>query len=264
MSQFVTFPELNKKNIRFFKLLIGLLVIFTLVLFAGENISNVKALVGENYSDSLPIYSVNTEEKVVAITFDAAWGDEDLDEILEILDAHNCKATFFVTGDWASRYPQAIEKIHKQGHDLGNHGANHKHMTTLSQEEMISEIEDCHTIIKAMTGIDMELFRPPYGDYNENVILTAKMCKYYSIQWDVDSLDWKDYGVESIINTVCQHKNLQNGSIILLHNGSKYTASALDKLLTQLEAQGYSFVPVSQLIYKENYSIDHTGKQYKE
>ncbi len=263
MSGFVTFPELNRKNIGFLKVLIGLMVVFTIVLFAGENISSVKAIIGEDYADSLPIYSVETEDKVVAITFDAAWGDEDLEEIISILDKHNCKATFFVTGDWATRYPEAIEKIYKQGHDLGNHGANHKHMTSLSQDEMIAEIEDCHNIIKAMTGIDMTLFRPPYGDYNENVILTAKLCKYYSVQWDVDSLDWKDYGVESIINTVCGHKNLRNGSIILLHNGSTYTAQALDELLTQLENQGYSFLPVSELIYKEAYSIDHTGRQYK-
>lgn len=263
MSQFVTFPELNRKNISFLKVLIGVLVIFTMVLFAGENIESVKAIMGENYADSLPIYSVDTEEKVVSLTFDAAWGDEDLDEILSILDEHNCKATFFVTGDWATRYPDAIEKIYKQGHDLGNHGANHKHMTTLGQNDMIKEIEDCHNIVKAMTGVDMNLFRAPYGDYNENVVLTAALCEYYTIQWDVDSLDWKDYGVESIINTVCRHKNLQNGSIILLHNGSTYTAQALDGLLNGLENQGYSFVPVSELIYKDEYSIDHTGRQYK-
>lgn len=263
MSKYVTFPELNKKNIGFLKVLIGLLVIFTMVLFVGENIADVKAIMGENYADSLPIYSVETEEKVVSLTFDAAWGDEDLDEILSILDNHNCKATFFVTGDWATRYPDAIEKIYKQGHDLGNHGANHKHMTMLSQDEMTEEIKDCHNIIKAMTGIDMDLFRAPYGDYNENVVLTAKLSGYYTIQWDVDSLDWKDYGVDSIINTVCAHKNLRNGSIILLHNGSKYTASALDALLTNLEGQGYSFVPVSQLIYKDDYSVDHTGRQFK-
>lgn len=263
MSQFVTFPELNRKNVSFLKILIGLMVVFTIVIFAGENIESVKAVIGEDYSDSIPIYSVETEDKVVAITFDAAWGDEDLEEILSVLDKHDCKATFFVTGDWATRYPAAIEKIYKHGHDLGNHGANHKHMTSLSQEGMVEEIEACHNIIKAMTGIDMILFRPPYGDYNENVVLTAKLCDYYTVQWDVDSLDWKDYGVESIINTVCDHKNLQNGSIILLHNGSTYTAQALDELLTQLENQGYSFLPVSELIYKEDYSVDHTGRQYK-
>ena len=221
------------------------------------------AYMGENYQDSLPIYSVDTDEKVVSITFDAAWGDEDLDDILKILDEHGCKAAFFVTGDWATRYPEAIDKIYKNGHDIGNHGANHKHMTSLSREEMISEIEGCHNIIKTMTGMDMTLFRAPYGDYNESVVLAAKSEKYNIVQWDVDSLDWKDYGSHAIISTVCNHKALQNGSIILLHNGSQYTCQALDELLTNLETQGYGFVPLSQLIYTEDYTIDHSGRQHK-
>lgn len=263
MGKVKDFPELNNKEVFHFKILIILMLVLAIVICVSDNAEKIMAAIGEHYEDTLPIYSVETEEKVVSITFDAAWGDEDLDQILEILDAHNCKATFFVTGDWASRYPDAIKKIHQNGHDIGNHGANHKHMTTLSREEIIEEIQGCHNIIKSLIGEDMILFRPPYGDYNESVIMTAKAEGYYSVQWDVDSLDWKDYGVESIVSIVCEHKSLKNGSIILLHNGSKYTAAALDALLTNLESQGYSFVPASQLIYKEDYNIDHTGRQYK-
>lgn len=258
-----SFPELEKNNIRILKIIIIIMLALAIGVCLFDNRNAVMTLAGEHYEDTLPIYSVETDEKVVAITFDAAWGDEDLDDILAILEKHNCKATFFVTGDWATRYPEAIQKIWKSGHDLGNHGANHKHMTQLSREEMLSEIEGCHTIIKTMTGMDMKLFRAPYGDYNERVILAARAEDYYTIQWDVDSLDWKDYGVESIIDKVCNHKSLQNGSIILLHNGSKYTRDALDRLLTGLEDQGYTFVPVSELIYTENYSIDHAGRQYQ-
>lgn len=258
-----SFPELRKKEINIFKLIIAALIALTIGICINDNRNRVLALVGENYADSLPIYSVDTDDKVVSVTFDAAWGDEDLDDILKILEEHNCKATFFVTGDWATRYPDAIKKIHQSGHDLGNHGANHKHMTQLSREEMLAEIEGCHTIIKTMTGADMTLFRAPYGDYSESVVLAAKSMDYYTIQWDVDSLDWKDYGVESIIKTVCEHKDLRNGSILLLHNGSKYTCQALDRLLTGLEEKGYSFVPVSELIYTEDFRIDHTGRQYK-
>lgn len=250
----------NKKQ---YKIVILILLAFTICFFICDNKNAVLAVIGEHYEDSIPIYSVETDQKVVAVTFDAAWGDEDLDDILEILDKHNCKATFFVTGDWATRYPEAISKIHKYGHDLGNHGANHKHMTSLSREEMISELEGCQTIIKAMTGVEMNLFRAPYGDYDERVVLNAKACGYETIQWDVDSLDWKDYGVNSIIDKVCNHKSLQNGSIILLHNGSKYTRDALDGLLIGLEEKGYAFLPVSKLIYKDNYSVDHTGRQKK-
>ena len=255
------FTRLTYRELGALKLIIALALALTIGICMFEYKDEVLAIVGEHYEDSLPIYSVETDKKVVSITFDAAWGDEDLDQILSILDKHNCKATFFVTGEWATKYLEAIKKINNNGHDIGNHGAKHKHMTGLSREEMLEEIEGCHTIIKTLTGKDMTLFRAPYGDYNESVILAAKVKDYYTIQWDVDSLDWKDYGRDSIIQKVCENKNLRNGSIILLHNGAKYTAEALDDVLCGLEEKGYSFVPVSELIYKKNYTIDHTGRQ---
>ena len=120
-----------------------------------------------------------------------------------------------------------------------------------------------HERVKELTGVEMQLFRPPYGDYDDEVVRTAQECGYYPIQWSVDSLDWKDYGVQSIIDTVLNHKDLKNGAIILCHNGAKYTAQALEQLLTGLEEQGYQIVPVSELIYKEDYHMDVTGRQIK-
>lgn len=107
----------------------------------------------------------------------------------------------------------------------------------------------------------MFLFRPPYGDYDNDVIKKAYQCGYYPIQWDVDSLDWKDYGVDSIIKTVTEHKHLGNGSIILCHNGAKYTAEALETLIIALQGQGYEFVPISQLIYRDNFYMKADGTQ---
>lgn len=246
---------------KYIKGIIGILLCFVIVYSSIKEYHTYQA-VSASVMNEIPIYCVETNgEKEICLTFDAAWGDEDLDEILAILEAHNAKATFFVTGDWASRFPEAIQKINDAGHELGNHGANHKHMPTLSKEEMLAEIEECHRTVYAITGKDMTLFRAPYGDWSEEVVATAKEAGYYSINWDVDSLDWKDYGVESIIDKVCNHKDLSGGSIILLHNGSTYTKDALDTLLTNLEVQGYSFVTVSELIYKDNYTIDHAGKQ---
>ena len=120
-----------------------------------------------------------------------------------------------------------------------------------------------HNRVKELTGYEMFLFRPPYGDYDNHVITNAEDCGYYAIQWDVDSLDWKDYGTESIIQTVCNHKHLGNGSIILCHNGAKYTASALDTMLSNLEQAGYTVVPVSELIYRDDYYLDTEGRQHK-
>ena len=213
--------------------------------------------------NELPIYCVDTGQPVVALTFDSAWGTEDLEEILSILEKHNAPATFFVTGDWVRKNPDAILSIDRAGHEIGNHGNSHKHMPQLSADEMRNEIRLCHNAVYDLIHKNMTLFRAPYSDWNNSVVETARTMGYYSINQSVDSLDWKDYGVDSIIRTVCEHKNLENGSIILLHNGSTYTKDALDTLLTNLENQGYSFVKVSSLIYTTDYELDHTGKQIK-
>lgn len=209
----------------------------------------------------LPIYCVEVHEPKIALTFDAAWGNEDTAEILEILAKHNIKVTFFMTGGWVEAYPEDVKSILAAGHDLGNHSENHKNMSQLSDSEKKRELMEVHNKVKELTGYEMFLFRPPYGDYDNAVIKTAQTCGYFSIQWDVDSLDWKDYGVDAIIKTVCENPHLGSGSIILCHNGAKYTAQALDTMINRLKEKGYEFVPVSQLIYRENYHMDQEGRQ---
>lgn len=212
----------------------------------------------------LPIYCVQTEEPKIALTFDAAWGNEDTPKIMEILKKHNIKVTFFMTGGWVDTYPDDVKRILAEGHDLGNHSQNHKNMSQLSDAEKETELMSVHNKVKELTGYEMFLFRPPYGDYDSAVISTARKCGYYAIQWDVDSLDWKDYGVESILKTVTENEHLGNGSIILCHNGAKYTAQALDTMITTLKDAGYTFVPLSELIYKEKYHMDHEGRQMRD
>ncbi|MCM1038752.1 MAG: polysaccharide deacetylase family protein [Roseburia sp.] len=209
----------------------------------------------------LPIYCVETEKPQIALSFDAAWGNDDTAKILKILKDHNVKVTFFMTGGWVESYPDDVKAILADGHDLGNHSQNHKNMSQLSDGECEEELMSVHNKVLELTGYEMFLFRPPYGDYDNDVINVAKKCGYYPIQWDVDSLDWKDYGVDSIIKTVTEHKHLGNGSIILCHNGAKFTAEALDALITTLQEKGYELVPISQLIYKDNYHLDHEGRQ---
>jgi polysaccharide deacetylase family sporulation protein PdaB len=223
--------------------------------------NNAVATSGSASSRELPIYCVETDKPQIALTFDAAWGNEDTTQIMEILRKHDIKVTFFMTGGWVDSYPDDVKMILAEGHDLGNHSQNHKNMSQLSDSEKEKELMTVHDKVKELTGYEMFLFRPPYGDYDNAVVKTAKKCGYYTIQWDVDSLDWKDYGVDSIIKTVTQHKHLGNGSIILCHNGAKYTAEALDTMITTLKSQGYEFVPLSQLIYKDNYYMNHEGRQ---
>ncbi len=233
-----------------------------LVLVGSVRFGNATAQTSSRAGDrELPIYSVDTDKKQVGLSFDAAWGNEDTQQILDILAKHDVHVTFFMTGGWVSAYPEDVKRIQAAGHDLGNHSENHKNMSQLSKEECISELMEVHNKVKELTGVEMTLFRPPYGDYDNEVILTAQECGYYPIQWSVDSLDWKNYGIQSILDTVLQHKDLGAGAIILCHNGAEYTAQALDALLTGLKEQGYEVVPISELIYKENYHMDHTGRQ---
>ena len=227
-------------------------------LLSDNNKINGNHLVGDR---QLPIYCVKTDKKQVALSFDAAWGNEDTKVLMDILAKYNVKVTFFMTGEWVEKYPEDVKYITEQGHDLGNHSMTHPQMSKLSEAKIREEIQAVHDKVKELTGIEMELFRPPFGDYDNEVITTLADMGYYTIQWDVDSLDWKDYGVDAIIKTVCKHKNLKNGSIILMHNGAKYTPKALESVITGLLDQGYELVPISRLIIRENYHLDHTGMQ---
>ncbi len=209
----------------------------------------------------LPIYCVETDKKQVALSFDAAWGNEDTQILMDILAKYNVKVTFFMTGEWVEKFPEDVKYIAEQGHDLGNHSMSHPQMSKLSEAEIREELQAVHDKVKELTGIEMDLFRPPYGDYDNELITTATDMGYYTIQWDVDSLDWKDYGVASIIKTVCENKHLKNGSIILMHNGATYTPDALEAVITGLQDQGYEIVPISQLIIRGDYHLDHTGMQ---
>lgn len=209
----------------------------------------------------VPIYNVQTDESKIALTFDSAWGAEDIDSILTTLKNENIKATFFVLGQWAEKYPDVIKRIADEGHDVANHSDTHPHITSLSYEEIKNEIKNANEKIETISGKKNDLFRAPYGEYNDNVIKAAEELGFYTIQWDVDSLDWKNPGKDAIINRVVD--KCKNGSIILMHNGTEQTANALPDMIKKLKEKGFEFVPTSELIYKDGYTIDHAGMQIK-
>ena len=209
----------------------------------------------------LPIYNVDTKEKKIAISFDASWGDDKTDEILKILDKYNVKATFFVVGAWVDQYPDKLKIMYEKGHEIGNHSNRHPMMPIISKEEMTKEIDTTDAKIMAITGEETTLFRCPSGEYNNLVIETVESTNHYCIQWDVDSIDWKEQGAEIEYNRII--KNAKPGSILLFHNNAKYTPQNLPKILQYFKSQGYTFVKVSDLIYKNNYYIDGAGKQIK-
>ncbi len=247
------------------------LVVLSVILLSGiaisygqKTLSTTTSTTSGSYiaNKKLPIYCVDKKEKKVALSFDAAWGNDDTRKILDILKKKKVHVTFFMTGGWIEKYPEDVKAIQKAGHELGNHSENHKQMSKLSAEQCKEEIMKPHEKVKELTGVDMKVFRPPYGDYNDTLIDTVKECNYSAIQWDVDSLDWKDYGVDSILNTVLNHKHLGNGSIILCHNGAKYTAEALEQLIDGLQEKGFELVKMSDLIYSGNYEMDTEGRQH--
>ncbi len=208
----------------------------------------------------LPIYSVNTNNNKLAISFDATWGTNLTDEILSILDEYNVKTTFFLAGYWVDKHPQYVIRIAQGGHEIGNHSYSHPHMNSLAFNEIVKELEKNHAMIYDLTQQDSFLFRPPFGEYNNTVIKAADSLGYYTIQWSVDSLDWKNTTVDQIYQRVMQ--NIKAGDIVLFHNAAPSTPDALRRIIPQLLARDYEIVPVSELIYRENYYIDHNGTQH--
>lgn len=173
--------------------LASLLLLLTSICFYPQTVATVSTKIHTN-SKELPIYCVDTESPKIALSFDAAWGNEDTSKILEILKKNDVRATFFMTGGWIEKYPDDVKAIAAAGHDLGNHSENHKQMSQLSAEQCKEELMTPHEKVKQLTGVDMILFRPPYGDYNDTLIQTSKECGYYPIQWDVDVYDIVERG----------------------------------------------------------------------
>lgn len=154
-------------------------------------VTKASAVVSASVERKLPIYCVDTEKKQIAVSFDAAWGADDTDELLRILRENDVKATFFLCGYWVEKYPEEVKKIAADGHDLGNHSATHPHMSQISAEQISQELQSCHQSVKELTGLEMELFRPPFGEYDNHVIETATANGYYTVQWDVDTYEIK-------------------------------------------------------------------------
>ncbi|MBQ7124463.1 MAG: polysaccharide deacetylase family protein [Oscillospiraceae bacterium] len=208
----------------------------------------------------LPIYSVETEEKEIAVTFNCAWSAEDIPEILEVLERYDAKATFFILGQWAKDNPSAVKMIADAGHEIGTHSNTHPDMAKLSPEEIRNELYRSCKYIEEAGGGKPKFFRAPSGSYSNELVKTAMEQGFMTIQWDIDSRDWKDVEPEKMTENVT--KNAGKGSIILFHAGKENTLSALPAILEILDNSGYDFVGISELVYSENYTVDHTGRQY--
>ena len=218
------------------------------------------ALVGVAASKrELPIYCVQQEKPVVAISFDAAWGNEDTQTLIDILAEYGVSTTFFVVGDWVEKYPESVAALHEAGHEVMNHSSSHAHFSKLSSGEIKADVSACNRKIEAITGVSPTLFRCPYGEYDDHVIQAIHELGMNAVQWDVDSLDWKGISAQEIQRRVLE--KVQPGSIVLFHNAAENTPEALPGILEGLQSEGYTVVPVSQILLKGDSFIDASGRQ---
>ncbi len=227
---------------------------------AYVSMQGAPALMAAVTTRELPVYNVATEEKVISISFDAAWGRANTEEILNILDRYDVKTTFFLVGFWAEKHPDLVQELIARGHEIGNHSATHPHMAQLSKAQIREELRRCSDLVASITGKPTTLFRPPYGEYNDDVVRVSREEGYACVQWSVDSLDWKNLGTQHMIRQCT--KDISPGDIVLFHNDSKYILEALPQILEYYTQAGYKIIPVSQLLLEGETWIDHAGKQH--
>lgn len=259
------FCEAKMKFVVIRKSLIAVAVAFCLLL--GVYIAPIQqngSVAGVFFGNSgrkVPIYCVDTQEKHIAISFDAAWGADKTQDIMTVLKEYGVGATFFLVGFWVKEYPQMVKNIADNGFEIGTHTNTHPDMCKLSQEDMRQELETSTKLITDITGGKVELFRAPFGSYNNTLIDTAQSLGLVTIQWSLDGLDWKGTSAKEITSRVLG--KVKPGDIILFHNNSDHIVEALPMILDRLKMQGYTITCISDLILKDNYTIDHAGVQKK-
>ncbi len=249
---------MKRKNLGTITLVILFISLF-LICATGNSTLQVANVYFNIKTKKLPIYSVQTTEKKVAISFDAAWGADKTNEIMNICEEYGVNATFFLVGFWVEDYPEVACSIAERGFEIGLHSSTHPDMCNLTSKQMEQELVKNQEIIQAVCGVEANLFRPPYGSYNNTLIDLCKSLKIKAIQWSVDSLDWKGLSASELAGRVCSRS--KEGSIVLFHNNSDNIVAGLRLVLEYYKNNGYKVVPVGELIYHEHYTINQQGTQ---
>lgn len=200
----------------------------------------------EDQEELTELKELDPSGKYVAFTFDDGPHPNVTPRILQTLKEYDIRATFFMLGNRVKNYPNIAKQVADNGHEIGNHTYSHPNLKKSTTQQIIEEIHSTNEIITLTTGIEPTLFRPPYGNYTNEVLEYAKTNGYSTILWSVDSLDWKSRNVSSINRMVTQHTT--NGSIVLMHDIHAATADALLQLIQTLQTEGYQFVTVSELL----------------
>jgi probable sporulation protein (polysaccharide deacetylase family) len=191
-----------------------------------------------------PVFHGNPNQPQVALACNVFWGEEYLPDMLKTLDENNLHITFFIGGSWANKYPDIVKELANRGHELGNHTYSHPHPNTLSKEKNKEQIVKTEELVASLTGIKTNLYAPPYGEYNNTVLLAAQELDYTTIMWSIDTIDWKRPPPEVIQDRVL--KKLHNGAIILMHPTAP-TAQALPGLIAEIKKRGYTITTITDV-----------------
>jgi len=241
---------------------IAMAIIFAAGIIYSEQ-QNISVFTGEQQPKA--IYSVKTDKKLIALTFDISWGDKRAEPILKILEDKGVKkATFFLSSPWSKSHTDIVDRIKKGGYEIGSHGHKHVNYSSLNDDEIRKQISAAHTILTDITGKGPKLIRMPNGDFDKRVLRIAGELGYSVIQWDTDSQDWMNPGTDKIINRVVSKAH--PGDIVLLHASDTclQTHEALPIIIDELRAKGYEFVTVSEMLnqteVKNNEVQDSMGR----
>lgn len=249
----------------FVKKTLLLVVVASILIVIATSLNIVGLPVSATYlnikTKLLPIYSVQTSENKLAISFDAAWGADKTREIMAICDSYNIKATFFLVGFWIEKYPEMVKEIYNNGFEIGIHSMTHPDMTRLSRSEIKQELSENMRLIEDLTNYTPKLFRPPYGYYNNTLIEVCDELGLSCIEWSVDSLDWKGLSASELSGRVIERAT--NGSIVLFHNNSDNILEGLKMTLEHFKTQNINVVPIGELIYYNDFTINTQGIQIK-
>lgn len=253
------FLVFKKRNILFY----GFVIVMIVALIATISVSSVAGVYFGKTTRKIPVYSVAVpdDDKVIALTFDAAWGADKTLKIIEILKEYDAKATFFLVGFWIDKYPEEVKAIAEAGFDIGNHSENHLNMPRLSSDKIVEEILSVNEKVKGLTGTTPVYFRAPFGDYDNGLMTCIEDLGMVGVQWSIDSLDWKGLGVKEITGRILP--KAKSGDIVLFHNNSDHVVDVLPVILEGLKQKGFRFVALSEMVYQKNYTVDSQGVQRK-
>ena len=234
------------------------LLVVAAIVYTQVALSDAKPV--SNQSESMPVCSVATDEKMVAITVDTAFGDDDYTaEILGVLRNESARTTFFVMGLWAGEHEAALDAILTGGQEIASHSMNHTRYPDLTPAEIIEDADAAADLIFNKTGYDTRLIRMPYGAFDTDSMLALESDGYVPVKWSLDAKDWKGYDAEKIADGVLGE--VQSGDIIMFQNNMPETPAALEAVILGLREAGYKIVTVSELLLDGDYYIDGNGTQ---